>query len=162
MAIDFKANQCQRSTTSDEFGLCDKENKTPAYISHDNNEPWNATVLNESQINVTFTAIDNCIDIFRPNGDMESRCDGMLTYPDNIVFVELKNQRANWISDGIEQLEATIDIYKDNENLMAVRKRRAVVANRKHPHFHEIENETMQKFFSKNKVRLHIGSTIKI
>lgn len=162
MTIDFEQSQCQTSTTSHVFGLCDKEDNDPAYISYDNNETWNATVQNECGINVTFTAIDNCIDILRPNRDMESRCDGMLTYPDNIVFVELKNQRANWISDGIEQLEATIDIYKDNDNLMAVRKRRAVVANRKHPHFHEIENETMQKFFSKNKVRLHIGSTIKI
>jgi hypothetical protein len=162
MAVNFKEKKCQSRTKEIEFGLCDNEDKTPAFISHNKTDGWNATVLNQDKIDVVFTAIDNCIDIIRPNGDMESRCDGMLTYPNNIVFVELKNQRADWIQNGISQLEATIDIFNDNEDLLAIRKRRAVVSNKKHPHFHEIGNETMQRFVSRNKVRLHVGGTIKI
>lgn len=84
MAVDFNASQCQSTTVAPEFGLCDKEDSTAAYISEDKEEGWNAIVLNEANIEVTFTAIDNCIDLLRSDGNMESRCDGILTYPGHI------------------------------------------------------------------------------
>lgn len=162
MAIDFNQTQCQSNTTEALFGLCDDEDSKPAYISHNKEIAWNATVVNDNNVDVMFTAIDNCIDIRRQDGNLESRCDGMLTYPDNIVFVELKNQRADWITDGINQLDATIDVYKANADILSIRKRRAVVVNKRHPHFQKLGNEMMQRFFSKHRVRLHIGGTIKI
>lgn len=42
----------------------------------------------------------------------------MLTYTDNIIFVEFKTGNSGRITDGINQLETTIDIYKDHYDLM--------------------------------------------
>ena len=93
---------------------------------------------------------------------MESRCDGMLTYLANVIFVELKNSGGKWITEGITQLDTTIDRYKKRHDLKAFKKRRAVVANRRHPNFHTISNEEMQRFYSKHEVRLHVGAVINI
>lgn len=162
MPIDFDEKYCQSNTAAEKFGLIDNEDSTPARICFDDNEKWNATVVNKNAIPLIFTAIDHCIEIFRDDGNMESRCDGMLNYKDNIIFVELKNVGGGWITEGIEQLEKTIEIYKENHDLAVLRKRRAVVANRRHPNFHTISNEIMQRFYSKHKVRLHIGGTIEV
>ena len=133
-----------------------------AYKDEINKEKWIANVKNNNEINVTFTAIDNCITIYRKKGEKERSCDGMLTYTDNIVFVELKEKRKNWITDGTEQLEKTISKFAQNHNLMSIKKRRAFLSNKKHPLFKHSHKEEMQKFHKKFKVRLIINNTIKL
>ncbi len=145
-----------------EFGLRDDENSTPAYISHQDVNNWNATVNNPQHKNVTFTAVDNCLNIRGADGNLLSNCDGILTCLDSIIFVELKNKKADWIQEGIGQVQSTIDLYSQHADINVFGKKKAHVANRKHPHFHRIENETKQKFYSQNKVRLFIDSHISI
>lgn len=163
--IDFFKKDCQQHTNALEFGLCDEtdENeKTPAFINEENSALWIAKVSNQTQKNVIFTAIDNCISILRTDGNMEKSCDGMLTHDDNIDFVELKEGRMSWIQGGIEQLKITVEIFSENHDLSQYRKKRAFLANRKHPHFQHSRKEDMQKFKNETDVRLIIHNRIKI
>ena len=95
MSINFYEARCQSTTNEALCGLYDKEDKTPAKIVHIQKEKWNATIINPTQKRITHTAIDNCIEIMRANGEMDNRCDSMLTYPENIIFIELKNKGSN-------------------------------------------------------------------
>ena len=95
------------------FGLCDAP--TPpggkAYLDEDNGEKWVAVVHNESQEAVSFVPIDHCIDLRKPDGKMDNRCDCCLFHHDTIAFVELKKRGGRdtrWIIEGVEQLRATI------------------------------------------------------
>lgn len=162
MPVDFEDPDCQDKTNAAKFGLCDDEKATPARISYNTKEKWNATVINQNNTDIVFIAVDHCILKLDKNGNRISSCDCILSYPLNIIFVELKNKGSDWISEGIRQLRSSIKLYKDHANISSFRKRRAVVANRKHPSFHKIENETMQRFYAENKVRLLVGSEIKI
>ena len=91
MKINFFDKKCQSQTHRHKFGICDQPfpPETPAYLDTENPRDWIAIVENSQEIEATFTAIDNCIEIRRPNGEMDSRCDGMLTYDKCIIFVEL-------------------------------------------------------------------------
>ena len=163
MSVDFYQAVCQEPPTRTlKFGICDDENGAKAYTNSTDNLKWVARVENPHGIEIIFTAIDNCISILKPSGDQQSRCDGMLTYLDNIVFVELKNQRKGWIQDGIGQIEATINVFKALHNLDAIKHKRAFVANKKHPLFHTIEIETKQRFYHLHKVRLNLQAKISI
>ncbi|NJO14694.1 MAG: hypothetical protein HC877_02815 [Thioploca sp.] len=93
---------------------------------------------------------------------MERRCDGMLTYTDNIIFVELKNQRKNWISDAVEQLKITIECFTKHHDLNLFKRKRAFACNKKHPNFCTGHKETMKRFFDTYKIRLNIQAKIKI
>jgi len=162
MKINFYNAKCQKTTKKELFGLCDDENQTPAYIEFKNTDKLNATVINPTQKIIIHTAIDNCIEILRENGKMDNRCDSMLTYPDNIVFVELKNKGSGWISEGIKQIEATIITFKNSHDLFSVKHKRAFVANRRHPNFQVTDNEKAKIFWDKFRVRLNINSVINI
>jgi len=153
--IDFFLNQCQETDIRDiEFGICDDKNNTPAYVDRENHEKWIAVVDNPNQRNIRFTAIDNCIEILRPDGTMDSRCDTMIDYENNIVFIELKDERRAWISEGLDQIEATLIRFIENHNLNEFKHKRAVVANKKHRKFAVLENEQSRRFFDKYKVRI--------
>jgi hypothetical protein len=151
-------------TSEIRFGICDDDDENPAYINNLDENIWIAIVLNEDTKEVTVTAIDKCIDFPLINGEMQSRCDAMLTCDNCLYVIELKNKRNDWQSSGIEHLEATIqnlkaalgDIYKN------YRLRKAFVANKQHPRFHVIENETMKKFRDIYQVRLDLQATIRI
>ncbi|MCP9750204.1 hypothetical protein [Ferruginibacter sp. HRS2-29] len=163
MSINFYAAACQDLTNEILFGLCDDQNNTRAYIDTVDRNKWIAIVENESSIEITFTAIDNCITILRSNGDLDSRCDGMLTYTNNIIFVELKEIRTGgWISAGIDQLKHTISLYAANNILTDIRKRRAFLSNKKFPKFQYGHQEQMEQFKNEVNVRLIIHNTIKI
>ncbi|HOF46223.1 MAG TPA: hypothetical protein PLZ46_05520 [Bacteroidales bacterium] len=152
----FKAD-CQETTDITKFGLYDAEDNTPVKIKLTDEELWNATVLNNSGKSVLYTAIDNCIDVFRPNGNMNNCCDCMLTYNNTLLLVELKNKRESWQSEGLAQIESIvktiIEEIPDFSNEFKTRK--AIVANRKHqfPVFHESNIEQRQTFRSKYRMR---------
>ena len=162
MSINFYEAKCQSTTSEAFFGLYDKEDESPAMIVHIQKDKWNATVINPTQKQITHTAVDNCIEILRENGEMESRCDSMLTYADNIIFIELKNKGSDWKSDGISQVEITIQNFIRSHNLSAIKYKRAFVANRKHPYFQVIEDLQAKKFWDDYRVRLSVGSEINI
>ncbi|CAA6813637.1 MAG: Unknown protein [uncultured Aureispira sp.] len=162
---DFFKSTCQTKTNAALFGICDDNNQpeAPAYLNDTDSNTWSAEVRNDQKIEVTFTAIDNCIPIFRANGEMESRIDGLLTYNSNrLIFVELKIVRERWIPDGIEQLENTIELFSAQNDLSSYKKRRAFLANKKHPRFKFSHKETMQAFKNKTGVRLIITAKIKL
>lgn len=166
MAIDFFKDE--ETVTEPYFGLCDDKDeagKTPAYADTDANNTgkWVAKVTNMSGKPIGFIAIDNKIEIKRENGEMENRCDAMLHNDDYIVFVELKDERMDWIKHAVEdQLLTTINIFKANHDIMRYPHRLAYACNRCHPKFHVSHKEYMQRFKNENKVRLIISCDIKL
>lgn len=159
--VNFFNVNCQQNTSANRFGICDFEG-AHASIIDENPELWIAVVLNDNQKNITLTAIDNCIEILRENGEMESSCDGMLTYDSDIDFFELKVKRENWIQGGIQQLVITVGIFFENNNIADYRRKRAFLANKKHPQFKFSHKEDMQKFKNRTGIRLIITNEIKI
>ncbi|MBX7154236.1 MAG: hypothetical protein K1X91_04690 [Bacteriodetes bacterium] len=146
------------------FGLYDAEDSTPATITITNEATWNATVINKGRRLILFTAIDNCVDVLRKNGEMDSRCDCMLTYDSVLLLVELKNKRDSWQSEGLAQIEniAKRMIEEYNDYYYGFNKRKAVVANRKNrfPAFQENNTEQRQYFHSRYKMRIHFDAEI--
>ena len=162
MSIDFFEARCQSNTMATLFGVCDNQAGSPAFIDMLDQNIWIAKVINDSGTEITLTAIDNCINILRADGSMDRRCDAMLTYTDNIVFVELKDQNKAWITDAVEQIETTIINFINNHDITVFRHKRAFTANKQHPQFYFGNPERRQRFFTEYKVRLNIEATIKI
>lgn len=162
MSINFFEIQCKSTTTTQHFGLCDAQNGSPAFIDEIEVGKWIAKIENLQAEELTFIAIDNCIPIYRENGDLESRCDAMITYINNIIFIELKEKERNWINDGVEQLKNSIILFKKHHSIEIYPKKRAVLANKKHPHFQHSHKEIMQQFKHDFDVRLIIHNTVKI
>jgi hypothetical protein len=164
MSVDFFKLECCSKTVEPLFGLCDDNNKLPAYIDFFGNKAWIAKVVNKEEKEVTFTAIDNCIEIYRQNGDLESSCDLMMTCEDTLYLVELKSKASEWQSEGIAQLESTILSLKKEaaEFYDSFRKRKAYVANKRHPRFHRTETEDLERFRDIYKIRLYLEATIPI
>jgi hypothetical protein len=167
MKVDFLKASCRTVTNEKRFGLCDDEDitvKTPAYINADDESKWIAVVLNDNSKEIVFTAIDNCIDMFREDGKMESRCDVMMTSDDSLCLIELKNKGSDWKSSGIDQIESTLIRLIENHEAyyFSFKKRKAYVANKRHPSFHIVENALMRRFSTQYKIWLDIQGTIKI
>ncbi len=164
MPVNYNKVECQEFTSEAKFGICDDSDESPAYIIFDNEGIWQAVVINNARRNVKFVAIDKCIDIPLINGQLQSRCDAMLITDIGLYFVEIKNKRSDWKSKGIEQLEATIKnlISEWGQTFFNYRQRKAFVANKRHPNFHVIENETMERFRDLYSVRLDLQATIKL
>lgn len=162
MKINFFDKGCDFSLDDARFGICDNQNQSPAFCTVDNEVRWGAEVLNQTKKNVRFVAIDNCIDIRRPNGDMERRCDAMLTYEDGIDFVELKDVARGSIADGAEQIFITLRVFTRFHDLKQFRRRRAFICNIQHPNFRRINLETKQRFESEFGMRLFVQHDIVI
>jgi hypothetical protein len=159
---DFLNVECLTITNRQEFGICDGADHNMAFLDFDNNTAWICQVVNSQMTGIEFRAIDFCIEAVRADGNMESNCDCMLTYPDNIVFIELKNKVQDWREAGMKQLESTILQFASNHDLKAFRHKRAFVANRRHPNFHVIDVSDRRRFFDKYRVRLNIEAKIEI
>lgn len=159
------SGQCAEPPRTDaEFGICDPQDGSKAYTDVVDNNGWDATVINADQQEVTFTAIDNCMVFLREGSkDQHRSCDGMLTTSEKLYLVELKNKGSSWISDGIEQLESTMNlIIASGEDLSRYRYKKAFVCNRKHRHFEELGNERNLRIFRTYGFRLDVHATVKI
>jgi hypothetical protein len=141
-----------------EFGLCDKEDGTPAYTTLVADPAWVATVRNPHGKEVTFTAIDHCIEI----PEIHRRCDCMLTTDDTLFLVELKSERAHWITGAVEQLESTMDLLRENEDLSPYRFKKGFACNRRHRHFQQVDHERNLRCFRDHGFRLDINATITV
>lgn len=156
----FLGTSCSETPprTDAKFGICDREDGTPAYTVLMDDPDWVATVLNPHGKAVTFTAIDHCLQL----PPEPRRCDGMLTTTDTLYLVELKSQRADWITDAIEQLESTMALLRAKEDLSTFRFKKAFACNRRHRHFQEVGQERNLKCFREYGFRLDIHATITI
>lgn len=86
MAINFFEPECATTTSEKVFGICDKP---PATLEFNKPDSWIAEVVNEDQKEITFTAIDVCLDIPPEEG---GRCDAMIRYEKTVIFIELKDR----------------------------------------------------------------------
>lgn len=149
MPVDFFITLCKSTTANKEFGLCDDPNQPvdPAYIDISSKERWIGKVDNRDGISVDFHAIDNCIDIRRANGEMESRCDCMLYYNNSLLFVELKDRASmGWLKKGRDQVLITINKFKEFHNINDYDKVEAYVCNKQRPLAITAINTIMQRF----------------
>lgn len=160
MSVNFFVAACQEPPLSNSlFGLCDDKNGQKAYTNTTDSTKWIGTVKNDNQKQLTFTAIDKCI-IKDNELKGKGRCDGMLTSNEQIFFIELKDQQKDWITDSIEQLESTIQLFIESHDISNFKHKKAFACNKKHRHFQETNNELNILFFQKYKVRIDIQAEI--
>jgi len=130
MAIDFFDCNCVTITSKKIFGIYDVP---PAALDFTNDKIWIAWVENDHEIEVTFTAIDKCINI--PWGEGE-RCEGMITYKDALIFVELKDaDGGKWPGKARSQLINTIRLFKRDASIAAYARHYGHIANKQRPNF---------------------------
>ena len=167
MSMDFFSNNCKHSSNKRKFGLCDPidpngNTALPAYLDEENGEDWIATVLNNSEQDVDFFAIDHCV-----NFQQETRkCDGMLLSDNMIAFVELKSRTGPskaWLDDGEEQLEKTIRLFNEQnqtDDIKNIPHKIAYIANKARPRSRTNQSIRMEKFLERTEYRLLIKATI--
>lgn len=112
-------DECKSNRSDTLFGICDDDNRHPAYLNADllEQNKWIATVTNTQRVAITFWAIDNCADCFDDQGNEVTRCDGVLHYQDVYHFVELKSRKkGKWMSKGFKQLRTTIKLFIESRN----------------------------------------------
>jgi hypothetical protein len=162
MPVNFFEEACRAGPiAAAEFGICDNQDGGKAFIAYDNRHAWIARVDNRGKLELMFTAIDNCVEMFRGDGKMDKRCDGMLTSGDHIVFIELKSQGKQWVSAAVAQLKSTIRHFIENHDISVFKYKRAYACNNRHPRFHVIDHEMKQQFYREFKVRLNVQAVIK-
>lgn len=171
--VDFFTGFCQNGTCSDttlqnaKFGLCDDPPvagiSAPAYVATSTPEKWIAEIDNSAGYEVTFKAVDNCIEILRPNGDKEQRCDGLLLYDTTVIFVELKEKRdpsTKWVKEGGEQLKQTIKDFRAAHGTGGWLLKAAYLANRKQPNFQQGHQTTINTLSKATKVLFRVEASI--
>lgn len=140
------------------FGICDGHSAgEPAYVSRDiaDRSSWGACVRKCSLLPVCFVPVDNYIEVRRPDGNMENRCDALLHNEEYVIYVELKDQARDWIGHAVEdQLRATINAFRQMHDISSFRHKVAYVCNRQHRHFQVSEKGRMQGFRNETGVRL--------
>lgn len=160
MSINFLNNTCSEPVQNNTlFGLCDNQDGNIAFSNTNDPNIWIATVENDRGINVNFIPVDKCL-IKDNEHQGRGRCDGILISDEHLYFVELKDQTSGWVSDAINQLESTIEFFKENHDIDTFKHKKAFACNKKHRHFQEVDNERNLSFFRKHKVRLDIQAKI--
>lgn len=172
--IDFFDEGNKQSTKREQFGLCDDDNKQPAYIDIDisNKEAkWIGIVINADKKEVLFYPVDNCIKLIRPDGLMAQRCEGILRSDSNtLIFTELKDRKvlpAVWLKEAesqiIETLTSFLNTYKSNNY-----KIKAWISNKQltNPNYYQqisaFKESTKQLFGDRHGYTLYIDRVIKV
>ena len=165
MSMNFFETDCKEPERTDNiFGICDGQCGCRAYTSITDSKKWIAKVINNANLAISFTAIDNCIIVFKKGTkDKESTCDGMLTFPASLYLVELKDQeKGSWLAKAKSQLENTINLLKENHNLNDFRYKKAYICNKRHPYFTVLNPAEKKAFFESNGFRLDVHAEIMI
>lgn len=168
MPINFFNNPHAQSTRRKRFGICDDIAArncptNPAYIDEDDEERWTAEVLNPSQQKAVFYPIDNCINIVRPDGSMDNRCDGMLGCANRLFFIELKDRDSHgWIAVGIEQLKVTLRNFRNNHDVSQYSRITAHLCNKQRPSAVISCKTAVQQFYDETGIRLYVDRKISI
>jgi hypothetical protein len=127
---------CKKTTTNEKFGLCDDPPpaELPAYIQEYRSDEWIADVNNPDLKEITFKAIDHCVPVLRPDGNLESRCDGLLLQDNNLMFIELKDKVIRgWVKEARKQLAITIKYFKENHDISQYNIVEAYACNKQRP-----------------------------
>lgn len=163
----FLDAKCQTVTTGEKFGICDDPPpfQNPAYLDTDDGRKWIAVVINEEKKEVTFTAIDHCIELKDDRARMLSRCDGALTFDSTVIFVELKERDSKgvgWIKDAEKQLRSTIYHFEKNDESDDYKAKVAYIANSQKPKSRDSQRDRMSKFFEDTGYVLRIERRINL
>lgn len=164
--INFFPKEYIASSRKRRFGVCDppaSENR--AYIAEREGEHWIAIVDNYYEAEVKFVPVDHCIVLLKPDGKMDSRCDGCLFYRKTIIFVELKDRNvsgSDWIKDAEKQLRQTIMHFEKEKEADTFTVKKAYIANSAKPRFRSGQIMRMEKFFAETNYVLRIENTIEI
>jgi hypothetical protein len=166
MKIDLFATTVYNHLTEN-FGIYDDETMPEAPSITVDYDAGIAKVENNNQRGIYFVPIDKNIDCLKPDGSQDVRCDALLIVirparKYDFYFVELKNVRTQWITNGTEQLKTTILNFKDSYNLSCLSLKRAFLANKSHPTYHSTHQELMEKFKNETGFRLSICATIPV
>jgi len=162
MAINFSKQGCITQTNEKVFGIYDDPHpaKNPAYLVFQDIDMWIGMVENDAAKEITFTAIDHCIEIIDTEGE---RCDGMLSYDSTLVFIELKDRDGGrWLGKAKDQLENTIKLYKRDAGLGHYNRLYAQIVNKQRPSFASMSNILAQKFEDETGFILRVDQVINI
>lgn len=166
MSLDFSLAKCQTRTNKKLFGLCDDPapSTIPAYVDELNGAKWIAVVQNDYSYDVLFTAVDHCIEVpEKEDGKPSKRCDGMLTYNDSVIFVELKERAqfgSDWMIDSEKQLKATISHFETTDLSQDFSDKRAYAANNAHPKSKQSYQIRMERFLDETGYVLRIENRL--
>jgi hypothetical protein len=163
MSVNFSKVECQDGSKKKLFGLCDDRPGQRAYLDEEDGRKWIAVVINEDRNEATFTAIDHCIEVNRPDGKPAKRCDGFLSYESTVIFVELKERGAlgnEWVKDGEEQLRTSIGYFRSWDFSEQFTNRKAYIANSEHPKFKVSQLRRMEQFLDDTGFVLRIENRI--
>lgn len=164
--INFFPEEHITSCSKRRFGVCDiPAAEEKAYIAERQGENWLAVVDNYYQTQVKFVPIDHCIELLRPDGKMDKRCDGCLFYEKTIIFVELKDRHmkgSDWVRDAEQQLRSTIKRFENEKESDFFTVKKAYIANSAKPRFNSGHIIRMDNFFTETKYVLRIENTIGI
>lgn len=152
MNVNFFETICKETPRLDKiFGICDDQDGTKAYTNATDEDQWIAIVINDYNFAISFTAIYNCILVYKEGTkDKESTCDGMLTFSDSLYLVELKNKgTGGWLPYSKGQLENTIKLLCASHNINEYRFKKAYACNKKHPYFTVIDAAERKAFFKR-------------
>ncbi len=156
---------CQDVTNGHRFGLCDDRRHQRAYIDEIDGQKWTAVVDNRHNRKIEFTSLDNCIEFNKANGKGESRCEGMLTFEDTIVFVEMKERRGDakkWAKKTDDQLRNSILIVEAKVNLDQFIVKKAYICNRHQKNLNESHAVRAKKFQEETGYVLRVENRINI
>ena len=110
-----------------------------------------------------FIAIDACIDIRKPDGNLESRCDGLLSFENDLIFVELKfREGGQWLKKGREQLTITVNNFKDSYTISEYNNVYGNVCNSLRPLSHSGHAANIQQFYDETNLVLKSDNVIEI
>ena len=135
MQVNFFDATHAQTTNATNFGICDDQNRTPAYIDETNTDNWVADARNTSEKTINFYPIDYCVETLRQDGTMDNRCDGMMKYDDKLIFIELKDRdNQGWLGHGLKQLKSSIGHFeKAHPNLLSSLTIKAHLCNKQRP-----------------------------
>lgn len=135
MSVNFFDTTRTQTSNATNFGICDDQNWSPAYIDETNIEKWVADVRNAKNKLIYFYPIDYCVDTLRSDGTMDNRCDGLIKYDNQLIFVELKDRDSQgWISDGLTQLKSSISHFeKAHPDILSTSTIKAQLCNKQRP-----------------------------
>lgn len=147
--------RCLQIITNSAFVISDANSsaRIPARVLPCDDSQWDFKVENQKRKEISFKAVDYCIEIFRTgtydlndakrdkanfsvsnnrlDGEPAKRCEGFLLYDNEILFIEIKTGKfGSWLTSAREQLEETILSFEyahPNHNLKILK---PVVANK--------------------------------
>ena len=93
---------------------------------------------------MSFIAVDNNIPYYDTDGNEMSHCDAMIYTKQTLIFIELKNQAKDWISESIEQLKSTIKHFDETDGLDKFRFKKAYACNKAHQPNTKIQTATAE------------------